>query len=70
MDNYFNESIELFLASLDEKLMEEIIEIYENGDKNKLNDYLNKLPNNVPKKELIKNLEMFKKMKDMMGDLD
>lgn len=62
-----NESIEMFFASLDEESLEELIEIYETGDENKLKKYLDKLPGDIPKEELIKNLEMLKEMKDMGG---
>ncbi|GAA0741863.1 hypothetical protein [Clostridium oceanicum] len=62
-----NESIEMFFASLDEESLEELIEIYETGDESKLKEYLDKLPGDIPKEELIKNLEMLKEMKDMGG---
>ncbi|GAA0180499.1 hypothetical protein SH2C18_31810 [Clostridium sediminicola] len=66
MDN--NNAVELFFASLDESTMEELINIYLSSDEKKLNDYLDKLPSDVPKEELRKNLPMLKHMKEMMGD--
>ena len=59
-------AIELFFANLDEDTMEELVNIYESGDKVKLIEYLDKLSNNVPKEELIESLSMLIEMKEMM----
>lgn len=58
--------IELFFANLDEDTIEELINVYESGDKVKLLEYLDKLSNDVPKEELIESLSMLIEMKEMM----
>lgn len=63
-----NNTLELFFASLDVSTMEELIDIFESGDENKLNEYLDELSIDVPKEELRKNLSMLKQMKESMGD--
>lgn len=70
MNDEYNNAMELFFAYLDESTMEEIINIYESGDERKLKEFLDKLPNDVPKEELLKNLSMLKEMKEMMGEFD
>lgn len=70
MKKEHNEAIELFFANLDESTMEEMIDIYENGDKKKLNDYIDNLSIVLPKKELIESLQRFIEMKDIMREFD
>ncbi|GKX28671.1 hypothetical protein SH1V18_11510 [Vallitalea longa] len=70
MKEEYNEAIELFFSSLDDSMMEEIIDIYESGDKEKLNVYLDNLSIDVPKKELIECLSKINEMKFMMREFD
>lgn len=70
MKEEYNEAIELFFSSLDDSMMEEIIDIYESGDKEKLYEYLDNLSIDVPKKELIECLSKIIEMKFMMGEFD
>lgn len=60
----YNE-VELFIAGLDEKCFDEIIELYEKGDHSGLDNYLDKLPGPVPKQALLENLAILKELKDM-----
>lgn len=65
-----NESVELFFAGLTDDQMTELIQIFENGDENKLNKYLDKLKCDIPKAQLIEGLSMIKDMKSMFVDFD
>ncbi|MCH4890946.1 hypothetical protein EZV73_25425 [Acidaminobacter sp. JC074] len=63
-----NESLDMFFASLDDTTMDTIIGLYESGDEKGLEAFLDKMPINVPKKDLQESLKMLIEMKDMMGD--
>ena len=57
------DTLETFFAFLDEATMEEMIGIFERGDESRLKENIEKLPDDVPKKELLESLALIKQMK-------
>lgn len=63
-----NESLEMFFSTLNEKTMDKLIDLYESKDEKGLEAYLDELPFNVPKKDLLEGMKMLIEMKSMLSD--
>lgn len=61
-------TLELFFAQLDEQTIEQMIDIYENGDEHKLKSLIESLPVDIPKDVLLKHLHLLKQMKAEFGE--